>query len=151
MRNTFFLKKGGAQGFTLLEILVVIIIISVLASLAMPRYFRTIDYARAMEALAHLGSIRQSLFRYYAPNRTYAGAFLSPTSPWDTNLDIDNPNNESLYPGSHFAYTIDISDPPTSFTITARRNLHHGGDNVSTITLNDRGEKSGSVVYSGIQ
>jgi len=43
------LKKIAAnKGFTLLEIIIVIIILGVMAGLAMPRFIRTVEYARAM-------------------------------------------------------------------------------------------------------
>ena len=45
---------NNKSGFTLLEILVVIIIVGVLASVAMPQLFRNVERSRATEALESL-------------------------------------------------------------------------------------------------
>ena len=45
------------SGFTLLEIIIVIIIIGILASLALPKFFKTVEYSRSMEALTNLGNV----------------------------------------------------------------------------------------------
>lgn len=74
------------KGFTLLELLIVVIIIGVLATIALPQYTQTIEKARSGEAVINIGSIRVALDRYWYQN----GAL-----PGDSNfalLDIDNPN-----------------------------------------------------------
>ncbi|MFH0839147.1 MAG: prepilin-type N-terminal cleavage/methylation domain-containing protein, partial [Candidatus Omnitrophota bacterium] len=48
------------RGFTLLEVLMVVIIIGVLATLAIPQYTKTVEKARAAEAYSNLGTIRKA-------------------------------------------------------------------------------------------
>ncbi len=60
------------KGFTLLELIVVIIIIGVLASLAVPQYFKVTERARAAEGLGLLSLIRTSQIRYKAEKAAYA-------------------------------------------------------------------------------
>ena len=82
----------GERGFTLLELLMVVIIIAILASIALPQYIRATEKARAAEALQILGAIRTSQSRYKAQSSTsvYASSivdidFESPTMRyWDT-------------------------------------------------------------------
>ena len=54
------------QGFTLLELLMVVIIIAILASIALPQYFRVTERSRTAQALQLLASIRGSELRFRA-------------------------------------------------------------------------------------
>jgi prepilin-type N-terminal cleavage/methylation domain-containing protein len=74
------------KGFTLLELLIVIIIIGILASIALPQYTSTIEKARSGEAVINIGSIRVALDRYWYQNSALPANnnFLA--------LDIDDPN-----------------------------------------------------------
>jgi prepilin-type N-terminal cleavage/methylation domain-containing protein len=53
-------------GFTLLELLMVVIIIAILASIALPQYLRVAERSRGSEALTMLAAIRSSELRYKA-------------------------------------------------------------------------------------
>jgi len=88
------------KGFTLLEILVVIIIIGILATLALPQYMKTTKKARAGEAVSNIGSLRGALLRYYQENDKL------PTSI--DQLDIENP---ATRPGSYFDYSFSGTSP----------------------------------------
>lgn len=52
-------------GVTLIELVIVIIIVGVLASLALPRFFLMIERSRAAEAITNIGVIRQAMERCY--------------------------------------------------------------------------------------
>ena len=56
----------GHRGFTLLELLMVVVIIAILASIALPQYFKTVERSRATEALQVLATIRGAAQRYRA-------------------------------------------------------------------------------------
>lgn len=58
------------RGFTLLELLMVVIIIAILAAIAVPQYFRAAERSRAAEALQILGSMRGAEVRYKAQSAT---------------------------------------------------------------------------------
>lgn len=124
-------------GFTLLELLIVIIILGVLAALALPQYIRTVEKSRASEAYIHLGTIRLAEMNYYAQHREY-------TDNWAL-LDIDNPNLLPSPPvGTRlFDYFIEIPSP-ASFTASARR-VHPDGSQ-EIVTINELGRITRTTV-----
>ena len=104
------------KGFTLLEVLIVVIIIGILAAIAMPQYVGTIEKARSAEAASNIGSLRTSVDRYWyeqASQATYTAATMNI-------LDVDNPNSIT---GRLFNYTLtDASDASgRNYTIRAER------------------------------
>ena len=49
-------RADSRTGFTLLELLIVIIILGVLAAIALPQYLRTVERGKSSEAMIHLGA-----------------------------------------------------------------------------------------------
>ena len=132
---------GNTKGFTLLEVMIVIIIIGVLASLALPRYFRTIEYARGIEGMLTMVSIRQSLERCYMMQRDYTNCNFGI-------LDLEDPGG---VPNAHFSYN--IIGALQAYTITAFRNSRDGGSG-GTISVTFNGTtitRGGSGPYGAIQ
>ena len=86
--------SGDNKGFTLLEIVIVIIIIGVLAGLALPQYVGYVERTRAAEAMNAIGAIkvaetdyklRTGSYKYCANNvdvNTHLGVMLS-TRYWN--------------------------------------------------------------------
>jgi type IV pilus assembly protein PilE len=73
-------QEGGAnhKGFSLLELMVVLSIISILAALSYPIYTHPLQTAHHIEARAGLLAIAQRLETYYLENhRSYAHATLA--------------------------------------------------------------------------
>lgn len=59
------------RGFTLIELMIVVIVIGILAAVAIPMYQVVPDRSRATEAVAGLDSIRSAMRVYYAEHGTY--------------------------------------------------------------------------------
>ena len=143
---------NNKSGFTLLEIIIVIIIIGVLASLALPKLFATVEKSKATEALAAIGATRSALDRCRLQHGTY-GSYTGGTCAAYTSLDMADPSSP-LAAGSHFTYVFSNMNTNT-YTITATRNTYDGGDNTSTIEViysevSNTLTKSGTGVFSGI-
>ncbi len=75
-----------ATGFTLLELIMVIVIIGILAALGGPLYFKTVERSRIAEAKRMLGLIRMAQLRYYAEHAKF--------TPEINELDIDLVNGK---------------------------------------------------------
>ena len=59
-------------GFTLMELLAVVLIIATLTSVALPKYRRTVERASSTEALVNLRSLYDSAKRYHAASSSFA-------------------------------------------------------------------------------
>jgi prepilin-type N-terminal cleavage/methylation domain-containing protein len=60
------------KGFTLIELIVVIIIVGILASVGMTQYTKVVEKGRAAEARLILGSLRTAEVAYYMEEGSYA-------------------------------------------------------------------------------
>lgn len=122
------IKMIKREGFTLLELMIVIIIIGVLASLAVPTYIRARQRAYKAEALIVLGSVRQSEYRYHLAEDKYTATL--------SQLDFDPAAD--VTGTQHYSYAAsDIT--ATTFTITATRLAIDGGDTSWKVTIDQDG------------
>ncbi len=79
------MARKGRKGFTLLELLIVIVIVGILASVAITNYPRMVRKAKVAEADGVLGAMRGAEMRYFAENYAYTAT--------STNLDITIPTS----------------------------------------------------------
>ena len=66
-------------GFTLIELMIVIVVIGLLAAIALPNYSEYVLRSKITEALAGLSQMSTRLEQYYQDNRTYVGACAAAT------------------------------------------------------------------------
>jgi len=66
--------RKNQGGFTLVELMIVVIIVGILAAVAIPMYQGATERAKASEAVAALGTIRGAMRVYYAEHGTYVNA-----------------------------------------------------------------------------
>ncbi len=65
------LMRSHLKGFTLVELLVVLAILALLLTLAVPRYFTSIERAKDATLKQDLNTLRESLDKFYADNGKY--------------------------------------------------------------------------------
>lgn len=108
--------------FTILELVVVVVIVGILASLALPRFAMMIESSRGVEAVATISALRHAMERCYLMNNgSYAKCSyrsLAVGFPPDT-LDVDAPNN---IPNAHFVYRAEPEPTGKGYLIEAYRN-----------------------------
>lgn len=92
------------KGFTLIEVLIVVIILGILATLAIPQFGKMVKRARLAEAWAGLGGIRTAQAVYYMEWNAYTTSTGA--------LDFDTPT------GSIFDYSVPGASA-TTFTAQA--------------------------------
>jgi general secretion pathway protein G len=64
-------RSGGADGFTLIELMVVIVILGILAGLIVPRFMGTPDEAKVVKAKVQVEAIETALKMYKLDNGSY--------------------------------------------------------------------------------
>jgi type IV pilus assembly protein PilE len=101
----------GQTGFTLVEVLVTVAILSILAAIAVPQYTDYLKRGRVPEATAALSNGRVTMEQWFQDNRTYVGA-TCPSST--TSFTITCPTQTAT------AYTIQAAGKGdmTGFTYT---------------------------------
>lgn len=66
-------------GFTLVELMVVVAIVGILASIAIPAYTDYVQRGKITEATSQLATLAVKLEQYFQDNRTYVGACAAGT------------------------------------------------------------------------
>ncbi len=115
------------QGFTLIELMIVVVVIGILASIAYPAYLDYVAESKRAEGKAALSLAAQRMERCYTANNTYNGCTI--------NVAVDS--------GS---YTVSLSGAATasSYTLQAVPAGSFTGDDCGTLTLNQAGVKTAS-------
>jgi type IV pilus assembly protein PilE len=77
------------KGFTLIEVMIVVVIIAILAAVAIPNYQDYVTRGRITEAIAGLADARTKIEQYFQDNRAYpAGCVIQPTAPGPTEVQL---------------------------------------------------------------
>jgi type IV pilus assembly protein PilE len=71
--------KKIQTGFTLIEAMIVVAIIGILASIALPSYSEYITRGRITDAVAALSDMRVKMEQFFQDKRTYSGACTTGT------------------------------------------------------------------------
>jgi len=116
------------RGFTLIEVLIVVIILGILATLAIPQFTNMVKRARVSEAWSALGAVRTSQAVYWMEHETYADDI--------DDLDVDDVIGD---------FTVSIDSGGADFVARAV-----GADDAADIVamINNDGEKGYTLEFS---
>ncbi len=117
------------RGFTLIEIVVVLVILGVMAGLATPVYNASVEQSRVNEARVNLAAIHMGQ-RIFALNN--GGVFWDPPGTGDPGVALINTTlNLDLTAPVFYPITSFTNPTPTTFTVTVTR---AGGAETHNIT-----------------
>lgn len=96
MNNVLTAPRRKSAGFTLIEVMIVVVIVGILASIAYPSYTRYVQQTREAEAQGLIMELAASLESYRAKNFSYKGATIAVLAPelnnnkyYNAKLDVD--------------------------------------------------------------
>lgn len=131
------MNNRNTNGFSLIEMMVVLAIIVILTALAFPNFTKQIEQTRRTEATTALLEYALQFEEFYGTNYTYTGA--------DTFYGLSsNPSTENNY----YQLSSDIDEDGDGFTITATAQGTQAGDtSCLTLTIDNIGQKLPSTCW----
>ena len=100
---------GRSGGFSLVELMVVVAVLGILASIAVPNYQDYVLRSKLVDALSSLAQLRVSMEHYYQDNRSYDSVPGAPTGTCGIAMAASN----------YFTYSCATSNTGQDFLITA--------------------------------
>ena len=130
------------NGFTLIELIMVTIILGILAAVAIPRYMTSVTAAEEAAEDAVIGAIKAGLETYAVEQLMDNGRKSWPDNPWDA-LDTK--------PAGYDANDNDDADTDGEWTYNSTTNkiTHQRGDNSRVGWSYDKGTQTGDNAAVG--
>jgi type IV pilus assembly protein PilE len=129
-------RLARTRGFTLVELIIVIAIVSLLVAVALPSYRNHIRKSHRADAQAYLMSVAGRQTQFLVDTRSYAATLAT--------INIPTPADVS----ASYVVTLNVAaGPPPTFTVTATPMA--GTDQVNeqcgTLTINQAGAKTAAL------
>jgi prepilin-type N-terminal cleavage/methylation domain-containing protein len=136
--------QGNRRGFTLIELMIVVVIISLLAALAVPRFTRASGKAKKSEAKTILKQIYQLERAYYLEHDRYIGA-PNTAALAASNLGFEDPGADARYDYSVLVAVAMMAAGGSVFIATATETNDADGDGIPNerLTMNQNGIEGG--------
>jgi len=128
MRTTSSNIRGMKKGFTMIELIFVIVILGILASVAIPKMAASRDDAKIVKTLSEITAFKKELTTYYAAQGTFAGNLGDITNLASTS----STTNGGLFTNSNCSTPITAT---TSIPATGIKTLYYCVPNSKTNSL----------------
>lgn len=131
--------KKKQNGFTLIELMIVVVIIGILASIAVPAYNDYIIRSRITHATSGLSVKRVKMEQFFQDNHFYGDGTATTPPAAGTGCLVNDPEVKSPY----FDFTCATPPTVTTYTLTATGKdqmagfvytINHTNDRTSTLT-----------------
>lgn len=149
------------KGFTLIELIVVIVVIAVLVGIAVPVVGTVLDEAKVSRARADVDNLAKAILKVYEHTTFWPANNASGGKNIDTTADWNQPTNGltgdktnaavlALYPGYKGPYILRITDDPWGHPYHydgpgLRGNLDPGAGQISVMSYGPDNTNNGSV------
>lgn len=129
------MRTRQKNGFTLIELMVVVVIVSILASIAYPSYLNSVMKSRRADAKSALLQNAQFMERTYTANNTYQPGGAAPTLPI-TATPVDTATK-------YYDIALDntLSDTTFRLTATPKSGTSQANDTCGTLAVTNTGAK----------
>ncbi len=115
-------KQRRNRGFTVIELMVVVVIMGILAAIAMPQYDEYVLKGKLAEGMSLLSDLQIRQEQYYQDNRTYAngmiprsaGQYFTSTSCAYRSGDTQTYTCTATAPSLNYSYTVTESGSKTT-------------------------------------
>ena len=119
---------GKPNGFTLIELMIVVAIIGILAAIGYPAYNQYVEQSRRADIQGVLLDVAQRAERCYTTEQSYE-------DDGDFCVDMDSVNDAAEF------YNVEVENVnATTFTLTAEPTDAQSDDRCGTLTLNQAGQ-----------
>lgn len=119
--------RAKAHGFSLIEIMVVVAIIGIIASIALPTYNEHLRTSRRAAGAACVAQAAQQMERFYTTALSYTGAPAPACDP-DT--------------AEFYGVAVAVAANGRGYTVTASPQGKQSGDRCGDLTVNQAGTKT---------
>jgi len=117
------------RGFTLIEMMIVVAVIAILASFAIPAYNEQVRKGRRADAMAAMNETAQALERFYTLNNTYSGYSMRPT-------ERQSPRSGDVV---YYRIALEVDPAGTGYLVSA---TPEQADRCGTLTVNSQGVRT---------
>jgi type IV pilus assembly protein PilE len=137
-------------GFTLIELMLVLAIIGIIATIAYPQYQESVKKSRRTDAKGVLVGFAGAMERYFTVANHYTGAAGTATSQADTGAPRVYAT-QSPIDGTEKYYDLTIADATaTTFTLYATPTGKQATDKCGILTLKNTGERDIKKPTAGV-